>query len=96
MISAVILQIIGLSLFVFGFFPVKPALSGVRSLSFTLSFSDFFLNQFPLTTLSNNTSGPESFYSDDGGDSDSVVNHTQTSLPPHLLRSLYQVFLINK
>ncbi|KAJ6288276.1 hypothetical protein OIU76_024292 [Salix suchowensis] len=64
MISAVILQIIGLSLFVFGFFPVKPALSGV--------------------------SGPESFYSDDGGDSDSVANHTQTSLPPHLLKSLYQ------
>ncbi|KAJ6420247.1 hypothetical protein OIU84_030207 [Salix udensis] len=64
MISAVILQIIGLSLFVFGFFPVKPALSGV--------------------------SGPESFYSDDGGDIDSVANHTQTSLPPHLLKSLYQ------
>jgi len=64
--------------------------------SFSLSFSDFFLNQPILIILSNNASGPESFYYDDGGGSDSVANHTRASMPPHLLKSLYQVFLINK
>jgi hypothetical protein len=46
-ISAVILQIIGLSLFIFGFFPVKPALSGVRSLSLPLSLPSLF--PFPIS-----------------------------------------------
>ncbi|CAK7339628.1 unnamed protein product [Dovyalis caffra] len=67
LVGALMLQIIGLSLFVFGFFPVKPALSGV----------------------SDNVSGPESFYYD--ADDDSVANQTQTSLPPpYHLKSLYQ------
>jgi ethanolaminephosphotransferase len=29
-VAGIIIQTIGLSLFVYGFFPVKPALSGVR------------------------------------------------------------------
>ncbi|GAY38786.1 hypothetical protein CUMW_039350 [Citrus unshiu] len=61
-LAGVIIQMIGLSLFVWGFFPVKPALTGV--------------------------SGPES-YRAPAFDSDE--NYGNISLPPHQLRSLYQV-----
>ncbi|KAJ4714544.1 GPI ethanolamine phosphate transferase 2 [Melia azedarach] len=60
-LAGLIIQIIGLLLFVFGFFPVKPALSGV--------------------------SGSESYHAPASGFSE---NQTQSSLPPHQLRSLYQ------
>ncbi|XP_050292158.1 GPI ethanolamine phosphate transferase 2 isoform X3 [Quercus robur] len=60
-ITGVTIQIIGLSLFVYGFFPVKPALSGV--------------------------SGAESFRAPT---CTPVHNQTDSDLPPHNLKSLYE------
>ncbi|KAK4566843.1 hypothetical protein RGQ29_002914 [Quercus rubra] len=60
-ITGVTIQIIGLSLFVYGFFPVKPALSGV--------------------------SGAESFRA---LSCTPVPNQTDSDLPPHNLKSLYE------
>ncbi|KAK7832560.1 gpi ethanolamine phosphate transferase 2 [Quercus suber] len=61
-ITGVTIQIIGLLLFVYGFFPVKPALSGV--------------------------SGAESFRAPT---CTPVHNQTDSDLPPHNLKSLYEV-----
>nr|POE82033.1 gpi ethanolamine phosphate transferase 2 [Quercus suber] len=60
-ITGVTIQIIGLLLFVYGFFPVKPALSGV--------------------------SGAESFRAPT---CTPVHNQTDSDLPPHNLKSLYE------
>ncbi|KAJ6915789.1 Kinesin-like protein KIN-14A [Populus alba x Populus x berolinensis] len=62
----------------------------LKDLSFKLSVSH---SSSSASSPSNQLSpaGPESFYYDDGGgSSDSVANYTRASMPPHLLKSLYE------
>lgn len=49
-LGGVLLQLIGLAIFVYGFFPVKPALSGFRLLLSSSSFLHFIviIHQMPL------------------------------------------------
>ena len=90
-ITGVTIQIIGLSLFVYGFFPVKPALSGVRYsynpsiLSAIKTISRFL---FLSMLLRLRFSGAESFRA---LSCTPVPNQTDSDLPPHNLKSLYEV-----
>ncbi|KAL5982386.1 hypothetical protein ACLOJK_016457 [Asimina triloba] len=91
-VGAVLLQVLGLYLFVLGFFPVKPTLSGVRYLRYLIS-------DLMQITLRNSTppfyfrdvfrfSGPES-YRIPSCDSP-VGDGDPTPLPPDQLRSLFE------
>lgn len=89
-VAALLIQLIGLSFFIFGFFPIKPALSGFRyfppamlqlSLSHHLSIS--------VVDDCSTFSGPESFRAP-WNDSSDIVRDDIT-LSPDQRRILYQV-----
>ena len=98
-VAGVAIQLVGLSLFVFGFFPVKPTLPGHRySLSETKPrknkkqklnlFVLFWWVWFKCVNFIDDFSGPESFREPT---CNSNRNESQSDVPPHQLRSLYKV-----
>lgn len=102
-VAAVLIQLVGLSLFIFGFFPIKPALSGIRS--FPTDPPPYCVHVRPanylgsvaltLTKLERELhflvsvfSGPESFRAPWD---DAAENQSTIDLSPDQLRRLYQV-----
>lgn len=102
-LAAVVLQILGLYLFMFAFFPVRPALSGLRSEGFVLfqfcSCFNCFFRPDPMLVLNWSfllsfamRSGPESFLMPT---CDTAEFPERKNLPPHELRALYKVSVLN-